>query len=244
MNAHIELLLNHRSIRKFQDKALTQEQADAIISAAQAASTSSNLQAYSIIVVTEPGLKKELARLSGQQSHVEHSGLFLVFCGDLSRVSEAISMHGKNYRPNTESFTVATVDAALAAQNAAIAAESLDLGICYIGGIRNHIKEVSDMLRLPRLVYPLFGMAIGVPDETPSLRPRMPKKAVVHLNAYQPDQSIEGMREYDEIMRAYYIERTQGKANVAWSTKVAEKYSEPTRPHLLSYLEMQGIRLN
>jgi len=243
MNAHIELLLRHRSIRKFTDQALTQQQVDAILASAQAASTSSNLQAYSIIVVTKPELKRELARLSGNQAHVEHSGLFLVFCGDLSRVSEAIGMHGKNYQPNTESFVVATVDAALAAQNAVIAAESLDLGICYIGGIRNHIEQVSELLQLPKLVYPLFGLAVGVPDETPSQRPRLPKKAVVHLNAYQPDQSVEGMREYDEVMRAYYKERTGGKADTNWTEKVAEKYSEPRRTHLLSYLEKQGFHL-
>ena len=66
----------------------------------------------------------------------------------------------ETYEDSTENFIVATVDAALAAQNAAIAAESLGLGIVYIGGVRNSIAEFSETLELPELVYPVFGMCL------------------------------------------------------------------------------------
>ncbi|WP_240417227.1 oxygen-insensitive NADPH nitroreductase [Paenibacillus periandrae] len=243
MNTFVDLLINHRSVRKYKDVELTQEQTDSIISSAQAASTSSNVQAYSIIIVTDPEIKKELARLSGNQPQVEHSGLFLVFCGDLNRLKEATELHGEMFHHNTGNFIVATIDASLAAQNAAVAAEAMGLGICYIGGIRNNIQEVSELLHLPSLVYPVFGMAIGVPDEVNQLRPRLPVKAVVHLNAYDTDQASKGIQEYDEIMHEYYKERTQGKLLTDWSKGIAEKYSQPQRAHILPFLEAQGFRL-
>lgn len=244
MNAMIELLQNHRSIRKFKDIPLTTEQTEAIIASAQAASTSSNVQAYTIIGVTDPAKKQELARLAGNQAYVEHSGLFLVFCADLSRLKAATEQQGETFHQNTESFVVATVDATLAAQNAAVAAESLGLGICYIGGIRNNPQEVSELLELPELVYPVFGLTIGVPDQEPSLRPRLPRHAVYHENRYRPEQSQEGVREYDAKMLEYYKQRTQGRTVTDWSRSMADKYRQPVRAHLRPFLENRGFRLD
>jgi FMN reductase (NADPH) len=92
-------------------------------------------------------------------------------------------------------------------------------------------------------VYPLFGMPIGVPDEESLPRLRLPKKAVVHLNAYHVEKASQGIQEYDEIMYAYYKERTQGKALTNWTQGIADKYSQPLRPHILPFLEAQGFRL-
>lgn len=243
MNEVIELLLNHRSVRRFKDITLSEEQTEAIISAAQAASTSSNVQAYTIIGVTDPGKRQVLAGLAGNQSYVEHTGLFLVFCADLSRLKEATEQQGETFHQNTESFVVATVDAALAAQNAAIAAESLGLGICYIGGIRNKPQEVSELLELPELVYPVFGLTIGVPDQENALRPRLPQHAVYHENIYKREQSRQGVAEYDEAIERYYKERTQGRTITNWSKGIADKYRQPVRANLRPFLENRGFRL-
>ncbi|WP_438875237.1 nitroreductase family protein, partial [Bacillus cereus group sp. Bce033] len=87
---------------------------------------------------------------------------FLVFCADMKRPTEAAERTGaKVVRGMTEQLLVASVDVALMAQNVAIAAESEGLGICYIGGIRNNPAAVSDLLRLPKHVYPVFGMCLG-----------------------------------------------------------------------------------
>ena len=109
----------------------------------KAASTSSNIQAYSIIGITDPEKKKKLAELAGNQSYVEKNGHFFVFCADLYRheiVGEMENSDVITSIESTEKFMVTLIDTALAAQNAAIAAESMGLGICYIGGIRNHLK--------------------------------------------------------------------------------------------------------
>ncbi|TVY01907.1 oxygen-insensitive NADPH nitroreductase [Paenibacillus cremeus] len=242
MNPVIELLKNHRSIRKFKDIPLTPEQIDAIVTSAQAASTSSNVQAYTIIAATDPELRKQLAELTGT-AYVEQTGLFLIFCADLYRIKEATEQHGEVFHQNMESFLVATVDAALAAQNAAIAAESMGLGICYIGAVRNQPQEISKLLQLPELVYPVFGLTIGVPDQAPIQRPRLPKEALVHLNGYQVEAGREGVRQYDETVHEYYKVRTQGKTLTNWSQSMADKYRKPVRAHMRSFLDARGFRL-
>ncbi|MFB6364294.1 oxygen-insensitive NADPH nitroreductase [Paenibacillus elgii] len=243
MNAVIDLLQSHRSIRKFKDVPLQPEHIDAIVASAQMASTSSNVQAYSIIAVTDPEKKQELARLAGNQAYVEHSGLFLVFCADLYRLREATELNGETFHQNTESFIVATVDATLAAQNAAVAAESLGFGIVYIGGIRNAPEDVSRLLQLPELVYPVFGMCVGVPDQEPSSRPRLPQQAVLHYNGYQADGVRQQIEAYDETMQEYYRERVGGKTVTTWSKGISDKFRQPVRTHMRSFLEARGFKL-
>jgi len=147
MNDIIQLLQSHRSIRKFSNTPVTPEQLDAILGSAQMASTSSNMQAYSVISVTDMALRQQLAVLAGNQAYVSECPLFLVWCADLHRFAQAVHRHADTpVSGNAENFLVATVDAALAAQNAAVAAESLGLGVVYIGGIRNNPAEVSQLL--------------------------------------------------------------------------------------------------
>ncbi|MCZ8523166.1 MULTISPECIES: oxygen-insensitive NADPH nitroreductase [Paenibacillus] len=244
MNSVIELLQQHRSIRQFKPDPLTPEQIEAIVASAQMASTSSNVQAYTIIAVTNPAAKAELARLAGGQAYVEQCGLFLVFCADQYRLKLATEQSGETFHQNTESFIVSTVDAALAAQNASVAAESLGLGICYIGGIRNQPDEVSRLLELPELVYPVFGLCVGVPDQDPSLRPRLPLGAVLHQGAYDQDAIREGIRAYDDITHAYYKERTGGRTLTTWSKGIADKYKQPVRAHIRPFLEAKGFQLS
>ncbi|ULL13988.1 oxygen-insensitive NADPH nitroreductase [Paenibacillus sp. H1-7] len=243
MNPTIEVLRKHRSIRKYQPIALPEEHIDAIIESAQMASTSSNVQAYTIIGVTDPAKKQELARLAGNQAYIEQCGLFLVFCADLHRLKEATELHGETFHQNTESFLVATVDATLAAQNAAVAAESLGYGICYIGGIRNNPQDVSVLLQLPQLTYPVFGMCVGVPDQEPSSRPRLPRHAVYHSDAYDKEKVTLGTQQYDDTMHEYYKERTNGKTLTTWSKGITDKYAKPGRGHIRPFLEGRGFRL-
>lgn len=243
MNAVIELLQRHRSIRRFKPEPLQGEQIAAIIRSAQMASSSSNVQAYSIIGVTDPGKKRELAILCGNQRYVEECPLFLVWCADLERLRLACEQQQVEMVHGTmENFIVATVDVALAAQNAAIAAESLGLGIVYIGGIRSQPREVSRLLHLPQLVYPVFGMCVGYPDQEPDPRPRLPVQAVYHENTYSAKPFKEAIDEYDRIMREYYLRRTGGKRDTTWSEEMAAKFRQAVRKHMRAYLEEQGFR--
>ncbi|MDR6552939.1 oxygen-insensitive NADPH nitroreductase [Paenibacillus qinlingensis] len=241
MNAIIELLQNHRSIRKFTQEPVSSEQREAIIRAAQAASTSSNMQAYSIIHVSDEHMKSQLAELAGNQAYVSECPLFLVWCADLHRFAGAVQRHVDTpVTGNAENLIIATVDAALAAQNAAIAAESLGLGVCYIGGLRNKPAEVSELLGLPQLVYPIFGMCIGMPDQEPLQRPRLPLEAVYHENRYTPNSAA--VESYDETIRGYMNLRTDGKVDTTWTKEMAAKVQRP-RKHMKAFLSSQGYEV-
>ncbi|MDF2962516.1 MAG: NADPH-dependent oxidoreductase [Paenibacillus sp.] len=244
MNEVIKLLKKHTSVRKFSAQPVTDEQLQAIVSAAQSASTSSNVQAYSIIRVSDAGMKQQLSVLSGNYSYVAECPVFLVWCADLFRLHMAHGIHEHEepaYIGTTENLIVATVDAALAAQNAAVAAESMGLGIVYIGGIRNRIAEVSEMLKLPNYVYPVFGMCIGYPDQQPGQRPRLPLGAVLHENTYDAERMRQPVEEYDRTMKEYITARTGGKRTSTWSEEMAIKLKTPARLHMKSFLEQQGF---
>ena len=243
-NDTLSLLMKHASVRQFLDKSISEEQLAAIIGAGQMASTSSNVQAYSIIAVTDSALKSELAGLAGNQAYIEQCPVFLIWCADMYRLHEVTKPHvqgAATYEDSTENFIVATVDVALAAQNAAVAAESLGLGIVYIGGIRNNIAEVSELLELPELVYPVFGMCLGYPAGVNGLRPRLPQQAILHRNKYNTRAAVEQVKVYDEVSQAYLRERTGGKNDTPWSAIMAKRLAEGTRMHMKEFLQKKGF---
>lgn len=243
MNETLALLMNHRSIRKYSDKPVSEEQLAAVVAAGQMASTSSNVQAYTVIAVTDSDKKQALSRLAGNQAYIVECPVFLVWCADLYRLKKSAEPHlgdSPTYEDSTENFIVATVDAALAAQNAAVAAESLGMGIVYIGGIRNAIAEASELLELPELVYPVFGMCLGYPDQEPGLRPRLPQPAVLHRDRYDPGALAE-VKTYDEISSAYLAKRTNGANTVPWSQLMAKRLAEPVRLHMQDFLKQKGF---
>jgi FMN reductase (NADPH) len=248
MNQIIETVLSHRSVRHFQDKALTKEQIELIVQSAQAASTSSFIQAYTIIGVTDPTKKKRLAEIAGNQKYVEKNGHFFVFCADLYRheiIGEMENTDVLSSIETTEKFMVMLTDAAIAAQNAAIAAESLGLGICYIGGIRNDLEAVCDLLKTPKRVIPLFGMAVGYPEKLNSQKPRLPMSHIYHENEYQQDIPTykKELKEYNEVISQYYNERTSGRRQDTWTEQMANMLGTPRRTYMNEFIKNKGLDL-
>ncbi|MDO6459083.1 oxygen-insensitive NADPH nitroreductase [Granulosicoccaceae sp. 1_MG-2023] len=242
MNATIDLLKSHRSIRKYTDQPVGDEALETIISAGQAAATSSFVQATTVIRVTDPEHRKQLRHMAGDQPYIEKAPEFLVFCADLARASLCCEMHGIEAQADyTEQFIIATVDTGLFAQNCAVAAESMGLGICYIGGIRNNIADVAELLGLPEHVYPVFGFCIGHPDQDPDLRPRLPMSVVLKEGSYSDDGDRETIADYDKVVEAYYAKRRGGSKAMTWTRQVAGLLSEKCRPHMLPFLHSKGF---
>jgi len=249
VNQTLELMFSHRSIRKFTDQTVSEESVKQIIKAAQSAATSSFLQAYSIIDVREPELRSKLKILCGDQEYVETAPLFLVFCGDVHRTKIVCDNEASKIGDNglttyesgwTETFIIATVDAALAGQNAMLAAESLGLGGVFIGGIRNNAQEVSDLLELPEEVYPIFGICLGYPAQDPPNKERLPEELIYSVDKYQKmdDQVLQA---YDQRISDYYVKRTRGKINDTWSHSISKKFASEKREHMLSFLQKRGF---
>lgn len=242
MNDVIKLLQSHRSIRKFTDQEIPRGLLLELIKAGQAAATSSHVQAYSVIHVKDAANREQLAELSGGQGYVASSAVFLVFCADMKRPTEASARTGANVeRGMTEQLLVATVDTALMAQNVAVAAESEGLGICYIGGIRNNPEAVSELLKLPPHVYPVFGMCLGYPDHQPEVKPRLPVEAILKEDYYTDDS--DQVVAFDDTMRAYYQSRSSGNKNSDWSHNLTPLFDSKLRPHMRDFLVKRGFTM-
>ncbi len=238
----LSLLKAHRSIRKYTDQPVTDEMVEDIIGAGMAAATSSNLQGTTVIRVRNPETRSAIAEVAGGQTWVEEAGAFFVWCADLHRSAVACEMAGGDFHAGmTEHFIIAAVDCALAAQNAVVAAESLGLGICYIGGIRNDPAKLTELLELPEQVFPLFGLCLGWPDQDPQLKPRLPLSVTLKEETYDEASDRDGITNYDQEMREYYKARTGGKVDRAWSEDMSALLGKESRPHMRGYLEGQGF---
>ena len=187
-NEMLETILNHRSVRAFLPRRLPEGTLELLIAAAQSASSSSNLQFWSVVAVQETERKSRLAELAGEQQFIRDAPLLLVWLADLSRLDRIAAEHqaqvdGTHY---LEEFIVGIVDAALAAQSALIAAESLGLGGVYIGAMRNLPEQIAAELGLPPHVFAVFGMSVGYPDPArpTDIKPRLPQSLVLHREQY------------------------------------------------------------
>lgn len=244
MNSTIELLLSHRSIRKFTGQKIPRELFETLIRAGQSAATSNHVQAYSIIHVVNPDNRRTLAELAGGQSYVAECSDFLVFCADMKRSTEAAERAGADIiRGMTEQLLVASVDTALMAQNVAVAAESEGLGLCYIGGIRNNPAAVSELLRLPDHVYPVFGMCLGYPDQQPEIKPRLPLASILKEDYYQDDNDAALVAQFDDTMRQYYLARTGSNKETSWSEQLKPLFTSKLRPHMADFLKGKGFKM-
>jgi nitroreductase len=244
MNDVQKLLTAHRSIRKFKSGPLADEVIREIVRCGQAAATSSNIQAVTVIRVKDPARREKLAELAGGQPYVAQAGAFLVFCADLHRARLACQAEGGTFCEGmTEHFIIATVDVALAAQNCVVAAEAMGLGICYIGALRNQPQAVADLLDLPRLVYPVFGLCLGVPDQDPEHKPRLPQAAVLGEDTYPKEGMPEAIKAYDEEMRAYYRRRSGGGKESWWSLEMKALVGKEARPHMRAFLAERGFTM-
>jgi len=244
MNPVMQLLQSHRSIRKFTDEPVDDKVITKIVRCGQAAATSSNLQATTVVRVRKAETRRKIAQVAGNQEYVSTAGAFLVFCADLNRPRRACEMQGGDFVVGmTEHFIIATVDVALFAQNCAIAAESSGLGICYIGGIRNDPEIVSALLELPDQVYPVFGFCLGYPAQDPEVKPRMPLSVVLKEERYYDSDDATGIMAYDKQIRNYYNTRTGGNKDSCWTQEMMALVGRESRPHMREFLKSRGFTM-
>lgn len=196
-----------------------------MIAAAQSAASSSNLQLWSVVAVTDYERKQPLFELSNNQSQITQAPLFLVWLADVSRLENIMTADNLDTQGlyQLDLFLIAIIDAALAAQNAVIAAESLGLGTVYIGALRNNVARVSAELKLPDGVFPVFGLCVGYAntDKRIAIKPRLPQEAVLHKEVYQPNSEAV-IDAYNDIMKEFY---QQQKMNVdgTWAKHCSDR---------------------
>ena len=251
-NSTIELINKHGSVRNYKPDSVSREMIETIVSAGQRASTSSNLQMYSVVAITDEDKRNRLQVLCGNQKHISQAPVFLTWCADLSILKRICEIKGRIQQAGyVENFLLAAVDAAIAAQNAGLAAESLGLGFCYIGAIRNNPRDVIELLALPQLTFPLVGMTLGWPVSPPKIRPRLPLDAILHWEAYDSSNEETHLEKYDQkmIQTGIYSGRQVStddpipESEYGWTEHSSRRVARVVRPHLRAVLQEMGFEL-
>ncbi len=179
-------LFNHRSIRKYQDTVVPDELLEKILLAGTRASTTGNMQVYSIVVTTQPELKKQLWECHFKQDMVLQAPVILTFCADFNRFNTWCRLRkAEPGYDNFLSFFTAAIDALLVSQNVAVAAEEAGLGICYLGTATYMADRIIEVLGLPEGVVPVTALVMGYPAEQPGLTDRLPLEGVIHRETYR-----------------------------------------------------------
>ena len=241
MNETIKLLLSHSSCRSFLDKPVPEEVAEAIIKCAQRAPTSSYLQAYTIIRVEDKEKRKLLAEYAGGQEWVEKAGLVLLFCADLHRLEVMLDVRDKNVLHNTELYTVAVTDAALASSRALVAAQAMGLGGVFVGGVRNETEKMAELFELPQMVFPMYVVCMGYPDKIPPQRPRLAAKMISAVDGY-PDITGPGqLTDYEKEVSEYFLDITNGRSGRGWIARAEHAISVKPRYGVGDFLHKAGF---
>lgn len=240
-NGTIDLLLGHSSVRQFQDLPVPEELVAVILRCAQRAPTSSYLQAYSIIQVTDPQKREALMDFSGGQKWLVKAPLVLLFCGDLHRVDQLLQPEDSHVLHNAELFTVAVADASLAAQRAFIAGQALGLGGVIVGGVRNETAKMAQLFDLPELVYPLYALCLGYPEHVPAQRPRLETRFVCGVDRYPPLPTAEELAVYDEEVCNYFLEHTSDPNRFGWVARGQYAITAKPRYAVADFLQSAGF---
>ncbi|EML9437456.1 nitroreductase family protein [Staphylococcus aureus] len=210
------LVKKHHSVRKFKNKPLSEDVVKKLVEAGQSASTSSFLQAYSIIGIDDEKIKENLREVSGQPYVVENGYLF-VFVIDYYR-HHLVDQHAET---------------------------DMEYGIVFLGSLRNDVERVREILDLPDYVFPVFGMAVGEPadDENGAAKPRLPFDHVFHHNKYHADKETQyaQMADYDQTISEYYDQRTNGNRKETWSQQIEMFLGNKARLDMLEQLQKSGL---
>jgi len=201
-----DTLLNHRSIRKYKQDPIPYTILEYILEAGTRASTTGNMQLYSIIVTTDEELKEQLSPCHFNQPMIKQAPVVLTFCADFNRFSKWCRQRRADPGyDNFLSFFTAAIDALLVAQNVCIAAEDAGLGICYLGTTTYMAGKIIEVLDLPKGVVPVATVTVGYPDEWPEQTDRLSLDAVVHREKYQDytQTDIDKIYREKEFMASY-----------------------------------------
>jgi len=201
-----DTILNHRTIRKYKTDPIPDEILQYILEAGTRASTTGNMQVYSIISTTDDTIKEALSPCHFNQPMVKEAPVVLTFCADFNRFNKWCRLRkAEPGYDNFLSFFTAAIDALLVAQNVCIAAEDAGLGICYLGTTTYTAEKIIEILDLPKGVVPVTTVTVGYPDEFPELSDRLPLEAVVHHEKYSDysDSDIDKLYQEKELITTY-----------------------------------------
>lgn len=238
----------HRSIRKYKPDPIRQELLQEILEAGTRASTTGNMQVYSLVVTQDPLIKEKLWEAHFKQNMVLEAPVHITFCADFNRFK--IWCRLRKADPgydNFHSFFTASIDALLASQNVCLAAEEKGLGICYLGTATYNADKIIEILNLPESVVPVAAIIMGYPDENPQITERLPLEAIVHYEKYHnftPEiiNTIYKEKESnDQTVELLKINKKETLAQVFTDNRYTKKDNEFFSEKFLEILRKQGF---
>ena len=212
----MDVLLKHKSIRRYTKEPISDDLLNEIVNAGCRASTTGNMQLYSLINTTDPEIKRLLSPFHFNQKMIETAPNVFTICADFNRFKKWCFFN--NAIPgydNFLSFLTAMTDALLFAQNISIAAESKGIGICYLGTTIYNAKGIIDVLNLPKGVVPVTTLTLGWPDEDPKQVDRLPLDSIIHKEKYSDFT--------EDDIKSYYKEKESLEENLKF---IAENKKE------------------
>jgi nitroreductase len=220
------------------------------------APTKSDLQQRDIVIIGAPVLKAEICELLATwplgQKWLESVPTLLIFCGNNRRQRLVHAIRGRPFaNDHLDAFFNASVDAAIALSAFVIAAEAEGLGVCPISAVRNDTDTLARLLKLPNHVFPVAGLAVGYPAETPQQSMRLPLSVTLHHNTYDEEGFESAIEAYDQRRQALQPYQTQryvaefGPAETyGWSEDKARQYARPERQDFGAYVRRTGFKLD
>lgn len=240
-----ESLLHRTSVRRYEREAIPTETMEFIYKAIENTPTSYNGQQFSVIDIDNQELKEELYALTGQKQ-LKTCNRLLVFCSDYNKIkllAERKGLKVPEFTDTMDGVIIGIIDASLAMMSAVVAAEAAGLGSNCIGYLRTvDPARVAELLKLPRGVFVVCGLALGIPREHPDLKPKQPTSLVFHRNCYRQDKDkmVDELEAYDEIVKHYNHTRSGGTTDNDWVAHILDYYDHAMAYRIKDYLRDQG----
>lgn len=246
----MKTIKERKTIRKYKQQEIPTELLNDLLETSFRASTTGNMQLYSVITTKAPERKAKLAPLHYNQPAIQSAPLVLTFCADFHRFSQWCK--NRNAVPgynNFQSFMNAAIDALLVTQTFCTVAEEHGLGICYLGTTTYNAQQIIETLELPEQVFPITTITIGYPDESPEQVDRLPIQAIIHEETYKDytAEDIDNIFKYKESLpiNHQFIQENHKEtlAQVFTDVRYTQKDNETISKNLLNAIQKQGFTL-
>lgn len=244
-----ESLLERTSVRRYEREAIPAETMDLIYDAVRNTPTSYNGQQFSVIDIDDQDLKEQLYALTNQKQ-LKTCNRLLIFLSDYNKISRLAEQKGLQMPAFTDTMdgvTIGIIDASLAMMSAVVAAQAAGLGSNCIGYLRTvDPAAVAKLLKLPKGVFVVCGLALGVPREQPDLKPKQPQSLVFHHNHYRQDTDhmVAELDAYDKVVTEYNATRSGGTSTNDWVAHILDYYDHAMHYRILDYLRDQGYNVS
>jgi FMN reductase [NAD(P)H] len=244
-------MAEHRSHRKFSDRAVAPDLLRLLFACALSAPSKSDLQQADIVHVADRANVKAIADSIPDMPWIASAPVFLVFVANNRRIRQIGEWRGKPFvNEHLDHFMNAAVDAAIVMATFIRAAEAVGMAACPISHVRNHARELSRMLALPEAVFPVAGLCVGYPAEAGRITPRLPLEVTVHTDRFEESGARAKIEAYDRrrhqllpFRRQRYADRYPDVAFYGWTEERARQYSVPERADFGSFIRSRGFSL-